>query len=306
MSAPLQASREVILASCPLCGGGEATVVADGGPEGYEWVRCACDAVFKRRGPRGTAAGDMDTAADTGRDDFTSGHEDAAGSAHYDDAYFSRYARRRRRRVSKSRRQILDALEVAPPGRLLDVGCSLGYALEAARSLGLEASGADLSAHAVAECRRAGLDVHRGSLHVLPFEDASFAVVVLKHVFEHTPDPRGALAELRRVIIPGGAAFFAVPDVRYFKAVRNPATARFYRGEAARAHFVYYSPRTLARLLEEEGFRVASVHPRLVHRRGGLAVAALEMLALPFRLPARLIAESLGLRKEFWLVAVRT
>jgi len=207
---------------------------------------------------------------------------------------------------AKSRRQILDALEVAAPGRLLDVGCSLGYALEAARSIGLEASGVDLSAHAVAECRRTGLDVHRGSLHALPFEDASFAVVVLKHVFEHTPHPREALAELRRVMIPGGAAFFAVPDVRYFKAARNPATARFYRGEAARAHFVYYSPRNLARLLEQEGFRVASVHPRLLHRRGGLAGAALEVLALPFRVPARLVAEALGLRKEFWLVAVRT
>jgi SAM-dependent methyltransferase len=283
-SAPV-ASRSVLCDACPLCGSASWDTFFDGGPEGFEWVRCDCSAVYKRTGPARAAP---------------AFHQDG----HYDAEYFARYERRRRRRVAKARRQILDAIEVAPPGRLLDVGCSLGYALEAARSLGIEASGVDVSAHAVEACTRLGFDAHLAGLDALPFEDASFAVVLLKHVFEHTPTPRSTLAELRRVLVPGGAAFFAVPNLEYFKA-RRPETSRFFRGEAAEAHYVYYTPATLSRLVEKEGLRVASVHSRMVHRRASLGLRVLETLVMPVRAPLRALSNAAGLRKEFWLVAVR-
>lgn len=257
----------------------------------FEWVRCACSAVFKRA--EGVSGAVIDAAGEQAAPD------------QYDSAYFSLYDRRRRRRVAKSRRQILDALEVACAGRFLDVGCSLGYALEAARSLGLDAAGVDVSEHAAETCRRRGFEAHRASLEALPFEDASFAVVTLKHVFEHTPQPRTALAELHRVMIPGAAVLFAVPNVDYFRGVRRPQTSRFFRGQAARDHFVYYSPQTLARLLRKEGFVVASVHPRLLHRRAGALRWLVEAALVPLRIPLRAAAAALGLRKEFWLVAIR-
>lgn len=305
-------SRRVIADSCPLCGSASWTPLVDGGPSGFEWVRCECTAVFKRAEPAvvaGEAASALTHAttdgASAGGSDVA-GLGDAANDGHYDEEYFGRYARRRRRRVAKARRQILDALEATAPGRLLDVGCSLGYTLEAARSLGLDAAGVDVSSHAIDECRRLGFDARRGTLDALPFEDGAFAIAVLKHVFEHTPTPRRTLAELRRVLAPGAAVFLAVPNGDYFKAVRSPATSRFFRGEAARAHFVYYTPATLSRLVEEEGFRVAAVHPCVLHRRGSIVRMAAEALALPLRLPLRALAEAAGLRKEFWLVAVRT
>jgi SAM-dependent methyltransferase len=295
MTSALHTSQRVIARSCPLCASTSWTALPGAEASGFEWVRCTCTAVYKRSEPVATAA--ADASASLG---------DVELPSHYDAAYFARYARRRRRRIDKSRRQILDALEIAPPGRLLDVGCSLGYTLEAARSLGLEAAGVDLSAHAVDQCRQLGFDARRGTLDSLPFEDASFSTALLKHVFEHSPTPRVTLAELRRVLIPGAALFLAVPNVNYFKAARSPATSRFYRGEAARAHFVYYSPETLSRLVEEEGFRVASVHPRLMHSRGPVTLRIVEALALPLRLPLRAVAGMLGLRKEFWMLAVRT
>lgn len=288
MSGPTHASqpreRRTVRPSCPLCGSSAAATLVDDGD--LEWVRCSCGIVFKRRAP---ATGAADAAS--------LGDGDAAG--------FERYARRRRRRVAKSRRQILDALEVAPAGRLLDVGCSLGYAIEAAHSLGLAAVGVDVSPHAIAECRRRGYDARTGTLEALPFADASFEVVVLKHVFEHTSEPRRALAELRRVLVPGGALFLAVPNLEYRRAARRPGRSRFFRGRAGLEHAVYYTPATLSALVEEEGMRVASVHPRLVHRRSGAWRALPETLALSVRVPLRLAADLLHLRKEFWLVAVR-
>lgn len=273
-------------ASCPLCGG-QGGALLDTRSPGFEWTLCACGLVFRTREPDGgrPVGGD--------------------GAAPSDDDYFRRYARRRRRRVAKARRQVLDALEFAPRGRLVDVGCSLGYTMEAARSLGLDAAGVDVSAHAVASCRRAGFDAREGDLHHLPFDDAMFSVAILKHVFEHTPAPREALRELRRVLAPGGAAFFAVPNGDWRRATRAAATSRFFRGDTAWDHFVYYTPATLSRLVADEGFRVAAVHPVLVHRRAGLLRALADVATAPLRVPLRAAAEALALRKEFWLVAVR-
>jgi len=280
--------RHTTIAECPLCGGTSFAALACGDPA-FEWVRCDCGLVFKRS-----------------EDDGARGAAGRLGDAgHYDAAYFDRYGRRRRRRRSKSRRQILDALEAAPRGRLLDVGCSLGYTLEAARTLGLDADGVDVSSHAIEHCRALGFAVGHGTLAAIPAADSTYSIVVLKHVFEHTPDPRAALAELRRVLVPGGALFLAVPNADYFKAARRPAASRFFRGEAGRAHYVYWTPRTLARLLESEGFRIASIHACTVHRRAGTMRMISEIALLPLRMPLRAAADALGLRKEFWMVAVR-
>ncbi|MBI5506962.1 MAG: class I SAM-dependent methyltransferase [Deltaproteobacteria bacterium] len=269
----------VIAELCPLCGQpcGEPFVRNE-----CSWVRCGCGLIYKTTEPA------------------------AAGArSGYGEAYFETYRRRRRHRIAKARTQILDALEHGPAGPLLDVGCSLGYALEAARSLGLDACGVDLSEHAVAACRALGLSARVGSLEALPFADRSFSIVVMKHVLEHTPAPRRALAEVSRVLRPHGVVFMAVPNADYFKAVRSPQTSRFFRGEGGSAHYVYYTVATLGRLLEEEQLRVAAVHPCLVHRHAGGLRWARDVATLRARKVARAIAQQAGLRKEFWMVAVR-
>jgi SAM-dependent methyltransferase len=45
----------------------------------------------------------------------------------------------------------------------------------------------------------------------MPFEDASFDIVLCSHVLEHVPDDRTAIAEIRRVLRPGGRAIIIVP-----------------------------------------------------------------------------------------------
>jgi SAM-dependent methyltransferase len=49
------------------------------------------------------------------------------------------------------------------------------------------------------------------SVEALPFEDASFDAIICNHVLEHVTDDRKALAELRRVLTPGGWALLQVP-----------------------------------------------------------------------------------------------
>jgi SAM-dependent methyltransferase len=129
----------------------------------------------------------------------------------------------------------------------------------------------------------------------------------MKHVLEHTPRPREALAEIRRVLRPCGGVYLAVPHAGYAKSLRNPGASRYYIPSShGREHFVYYTPTTLPRLLREEGFEpVRFPHPDLWHRRAPLPTRLGKLAVAPLRLLGQRLREALGLYKELSVVAVR-
>jgi SAM-dependent methyltransferase len=96
------------------------------------------------------------------------------------------------------------------PGQLaLDVGCGPG-ALTHALATGLGAShvaAADPSEPFVAACseRVPGADVRRAAAADLPWDDAAFDLVVSQLVLNFLPDPEAGVAEMLRVVRPGGA-----------------------------------------------------------------------------------------------------
>ena len=93
-----------------------------------------------------------------------------------------------------------DLAEHVAPGRIVALDAAAG-ALEAAR--------ATLSERGLSE----QVELARGDVMALPFEDASFDVVHAHQVLQHLADPVGALAEMRRVTRPGGIV--AVRDAVY-------------------------------------------------------------------------------------------
>ncbi len=54
-------------------------------------------------------------------------------------------------------------------------------------------------------------NIQKADLTNLPFDDASFDVVICSHVLEHIPDDRAAMREILRVLKPEGAAMLMVP-----------------------------------------------------------------------------------------------
>ncbi|GGT27743.1 class I SAM-dependent methyltransferase [Nonomuraea spiralis] len=101
---------------------------------------------------------------------------------------------------------LLDALGPRPR-RLLDLGCGTGVVTAAALALGAEVTAVDSSPAMldVVARRHPGATVRGATLPVLPFDDGSFDAAAGNFVINHVTDTPATLAELHRVLRPGGA-----------------------------------------------------------------------------------------------------
>jgi 2-polyprenyl-3-methyl-5-hydroxy-6-metoxy-1,4-benzoquinol methylase len=140
--------------------------------------------------------------------------------------------------------------------RYLDVGCSTGFVVEAARQAGWDAVGIDLNPSAIEFGRSRGLDLRAVALEDGGFDAGSFDAVSLFDVLEHLIDPVPTLRACVRLLKPGGIVFVYVPNY--------DSASRFLMGKDA--HFIwpthhlnYYTPVTLRDLMAREGLETVYV-----------------------------------------------
>ena len=89
--------------------------------------------------------------------------------------------------------------------RVLEVGCGPGeLAARIARELSAEVTAVDISERMVELARGRGVDARVGDVQELPFADGQFDCAVAAWMLYHVPDVDRALAELARVLKPGG------------------------------------------------------------------------------------------------------
>jgi SAM-dependent methyltransferase len=124
---------------------------------------------------------------------------------------------------------------VKPGQRLLDVACGTGVVAVTAALLGAQVTGLDLTPELLDRARHnsrvAGVEVdwREGDAEKLPFADASFDVVLSQFGHMFAPRPAVAIAEMLRVLKPGGTLAFSTwpPEVftgRMFRLVSNYST----------------------------------------------------------------------------------
>lgn len=132
-----------------------------------------------------------------------------------------------------------------PPGRGLDCSCGTGMTLR--RLPQYVQIGADLAAPALMHCRASGLKtVMQASLTRLPVADAALDLVTCLDTLEHIEDDAAALAEVFRVLKPGGHALFTVPAHPFL----------FSGHDRALHHVRRYRKIELMRRVDEAGFLV--------------------------------------------------
>jgi 2-polyprenyl-3-methyl-5-hydroxy-6-metoxy-1,4-benzoquinol methylase len=145
------------------------------------------------------------------------------------------------------------------PGRLLDIGCGRGEfgALLIAR--GWTVTGIDLEPAQIAEARRLGVDARVQDLtESLGVADREFDGVFAGEIIEHLIDTDFLIAEIHRVLEPGGFVVLTTPNLA---SLENRMRLLFgiypiwvdYRLEGA-GHVRAYTPQALKRQLREHGF----------------------------------------------------
>jgi len=163
---------------------------------------------------------------------------------------------------------LLDAANVHPGSRLLDVACGPGYVAEAARKLGANATGIDFSEAMIAEARRRypAVEFREGDAECLDFPDSVFDAVVSNFGMLHLAQPERALFEAHRVLRTGGRVAFTVWDAPE-RAVAHGIVLGAIRSHgdvnapipSGPPFFRFSDPEESARTLTACGFRNPSV-----------------------------------------------
>ena len=110
---------------------------------------------------------------------------------------------------------ILAAAGERASGRVLDDGCGLGLYLQRLAPQAQSACGVEFDADRARQAGAGGQNVARAAGEHLPFADGSFDLVLSHEVLEHVADDRQTVAEVSRVLRPGGRAVFFVPNRGY-------------------------------------------------------------------------------------------
>jgi SAM-dependent methyltransferase len=143
-----------------------------------------------------------------------------------------------------------------PERRVLDLGCRDG-ALTQAYAAGNEVVGVDADREALTEAAKLGIETQWADLdQPLDFADASFDVAVAGELLEHLRDPHRLVAEIHRVLRPGGTFVGSVPN-----AYRLKGRLRFLAGKAPETdptHLQMFSPAEVRVLLAR--FEQPQVH----------------------------------------------
>jgi 2-polyprenyl-3-methyl-5-hydroxy-6-metoxy-1,4-benzoquinol methylase len=141
-------------------------------------------------------------------------------------------------------------------GKLLDVGCAMGFFLKIAREHGFEPFGVDISCDLSKLAReKYGLNVITGTLENTNFKSDFFDVITLFSVLEHVPDPLGTLKIINKYIKKEGVLLIKVPNYNriFFRLnwKKDPIWDR--------AHLYYFTPTTITELLKKAGFRILEI-----------------------------------------------
>jgi arsenite methyltransferase len=167
----------------------------------------------------------------------------------------------------RQREATLQRLNLKPGERVVDVGCGPGFLCESmaaavgpsGRVVGIDIS-QDLIGFATANKTSDALDYRVGDATALPVESGQFDLTVSTQVLEYVADVDAALAEMFRVLRPGGRAFIVDTDFDSWiwhapDAERMARIMRAWEQHCADSRL----PRTLIPRLRAAGFTIVSV-----------------------------------------------
>lgn len=146
-------------------------------------------------------------------------------------------------------------------GKVLEIGCGGGSMTRAIKRFlpHLKVYGCDISEQAIefARSRSGGVEFRMGDAYDLPFASGEMAAILMFDVLEHLAEPRLALAEIRRTLMPGGLFHLYVPCEGELLSLPGVLIRLGWRGkEMFAGHIQQFTRSDLEELLRPQGFEV--------------------------------------------------
>ena len=232
-------------AQCPVCRatGSDFYIRANG----YDLVECrACRTVYIHPLPTASEA----------RAFYSDTYNNASSG------YFSKVDKK----IRRSRHRIRSLQRYVAGGRFLDIGCSGGFMVEAARESGFSTVGIDLDRPAIDYARNhyPGNEFYCATVEDLAeMAPAPFDLIYTSEVIEHVPDAGSFCEYIGKFLRPGGFLFITTPDITHW---RRPRDVRKWDAFGPPGHLIYYNPRSLTGLLARFGLTL--VRRRVAFRPG--------------------------------------
>ncbi len=167
---------------------------------------------------------------------------------------------------------------------LLEIGSGLGHLVGQLEGP-FKTAAVDVNHWALAKSVPVAPQTHLqvASAEDLPFPDGYFGVVIIKHVVEHLPHPEKAIAELGRVIHPGGILILATPNL---DSLLKPWKGERWIGYQDPTHIALKPPADWLGMIRQAGFK-----PRRIFADGFWDVPYIPVLP---KMLQKLIFGSLG------------
>ncbi|MBL8027329.1 MAG: class I SAM-dependent methyltransferase, partial [Fibrobacteres bacterium] len=153
-----------------------------------------------------------------------------------------------------------DAVECSS---MVDVGCGRGGFIRwlAENNSRINGVGVDVDVKSLPLNTSGGFPKFiEGFATCLPFEDSTQELLTYFHVVEHIVDVNRVIGEAKRVLKDGGKLVIEVPDASRYNQI--PISNGFWY--SIREHIYHYSPLSIVRLLEKNGFRIVSVNQQIL------------------------------------------
>jgi 2-polyprenyl-3-methyl-5-hydroxy-6-metoxy-1,4-benzoquinol methylase len=175
----------------------------------------------------------------------------------YDEHFYEKYYKNLETNSKKQQYEYInfhnkmDQIEsrIGRKGKILDVGCSFGFFLDAARQRGWTVTGVELSEYAASYAmQRFGLSVVNKSILDAGFEANSFDVITMWYVIEHLPNPKGVLECLGNLLKNDGILVVSTPNVKSYQAKFQGKKWRMW---IPPEHVLYFSPETVKHLCKQ-------------------------------------------------------
>jgi len=179
---------------------------------------------------------------------------------------------------------VVEWLDAKPGESILDLGCGDGQLTERLAATGAIVTGVDVSPEMLAAARSRGIDAHEGSAELLPFADRSFDAVFSNAVLHWVRDQDTMMAEVRRVLKPGGRFVAEMAGHGNIAAIRVAFMATLARhgcSDHEEGVNCYPTPAAYQRRLERNGFQVERI--ALIPRPTPLPESGMEGWLRTFR-----------------------